>query len=83
MLALKPLGFVNRSGESVGAAMRFFKLAHAEVVVIHDELDLAAGRLRVKRGGGSSAGHNGVRSITAHVVADYRRFRLGIGHPGD
>ncbi len=82
VLALKPLGFVNRSGESVGAAMRFFKLAHAEVTVIHDELDLAAGRLRVKRGGGS-AGHNGLRSITAHVGADYRRVRLGIGHPGD
>ena len=82
VLALKPLGFVNRSGESVGAAMRFFKLAHAEAVVIHDELDLAAGRLRVKRGGGS-AGHNGLKSITAHVGADYRRVRLGIGHPGD
>ncbi len=82
VLALKPLGFVNRSGESVGAAMRFFKLAHAEVTVIHDELDLVAGRLRVKRGGGS-AGHNGLKSITAHVGADYRRVRLGIGHPGD
>ncbi len=82
VLALKPLGFVNRSGESVGAAMRFFKLAHSEVTVIHDELDLAAGRLRVKRGGGS-AGHNGLRSVTAHVGADYRRVRLGIGHPGD
>ncbi len=82
LLALKPLTYVNRSGESVGAAMRFFKLAPEQVTVIHDELDLAAGRLRVKLGGGS-AGHNGLKSITAHIGANYRRVRLGIGHPGD
>ncbi|MGH7039209.1 MAG: aminoacyl-tRNA hydrolase [Stellaceae bacterium] len=80
-LLLKPQTFMNLSGESVGAAARFFKLAPEEVVVIHDELDLKPGKLRVKRGGGN-AGHNGLRSIDAHLGPDYWRVRIGIGHPG-
>ena len=82
VLALKPTTYVNNSGESVGAAMRFYKLAPGQVVVIHDELDLAAGKLRAKTGGGS-AGHNGIKSITAHIGPEFRRVRVGIGHPGD
>ena len=79
---LKPQTFMNESGRSVGEAMRFYKLALDAVVVLHDELDLAPAKARIKVGGGS-AGHNGLRSITAHVGNDYRRVRLGIGHPGD
>lgn len=79
---LKPATFMNESGRSVGEAMRFYKVALAEVVVFHDELDLEAGRLRVKVGGGN-AGHNGLRSISALCGNDYKRVRLGIGHPGD
>ncbi|SLN74533.1 aminoacyl-tRNA hydrolase [Oceanibacterium hippocampi] len=82
VLALCPLTYMNNSGESVGEAMRFYKLAPEQLVVIYDELDLALGKIRMKTGGGS-AGHNGIRSITAHVNGDYRRLRLGIGHPGD
>ncbi len=82
VLALKPTTYMNDSGRSVAAAAGFFKIPPADVVVLHDELDLAGGRLRVKRGGGH-AGHNGLRSIHAHLGADYRRIRLGIGHPGD
>ena len=82
VLALKPLTYVNRSGEAVAAAVRFYKLAPAEVIVFHDELDLAPGKLRVKSGGGT-AGHNGLRSIAAHIGPDFRRVRIGIGHPGD
>ncbi len=82
VVLLKPTTFMNDSGQSVGAAARFFKIGPAEVVVLHDELDLAPGKLRVKTGGGN-AGHNGLRSITAHLGNDYRRVRLGIGHPGD
>ena len=78
---LKPLTFMNESGQSVGEAMRFFKLSPADVIVLHDELDLAAGKLKVKTGGGN-AGHNGLRSITAHIGNDYVRVRIGIGHPG-
>ncbi|MEM6489575.1 MAG: aminoacyl-tRNA hydrolase [Pseudomonadota bacterium] len=78
---LKPQTFMNDSGRSVGAAARFFGLGAEDVTVFHDELDLAPGRLRTKRGGGH-AGHNGLRSIHAHLGADYRRVRLGIGHPG-
>lgn len=78
---LKPQTFMNLSGQSVGEAMRFHKLTPADVVVFHDELDLAPGKLRVKTGGGH-AGHNGLRSITQHIGADFRRVRLGIGHPG-
>jgi len=78
---LKPETFMNNSGQSVGAAMRFFKLTPEDVVVFHDELDLAPGKCRVKTGGGH-AGHNGLRSIHAHIGAEYGRVRLGIGHPG-
>ena len=80
-LILKPLTYMNDSGESVADAMRFHKLEPADVTVIHDELDLAPGKVRVKRGGGT-AGHNGLRSIGAHIGADFRRVRIGIGHPG-
>ncbi len=82
VLALKPSTYVNRSGEAVGAAVRYYKLAPDQVVVIYDELDLVPGKLRVKTGGGY-AGHNGLRSIGAHIGADFRRVRIGIGHPGD
>lgn len=80
-LLLKPQTFMNDSGEAVGAAARFFKLDPGEVAVIHDELDLKEGKLRVKRGGGA-AGHNGLRSIDALFANDYWRVRIGIGHPG-
>ena len=78
---LKPETYMNESGRAVGEAMRFFKLEPEEVIVLHDELDLAPGRCKVKDGGGH-AGHNGLRSIHAHIGPDYRRVRLGIGHPG-
>ena len=79
---LKPQTFMNLSGDSVGPALRFFKLPLDSLVVIHDEIDLAAGKLKVKTGGGD-AGQNGLRSITATLGPDYRRVRLGIGHPGE
>lgn len=79
---LKPQTFMNLSGQSVGEAMRYLKLTPDDVVVFHDELDLAPGKCRVKQGGGH-AGHNGLRSIHQHIGAEYRRVRLGIGHPGD
>lgn len=72
---------MNLSGQSVGEAMRFYKLALDDLVVIYDELDLPPGKLRVKTGGGSG-GHNGIKSIDAHSGKDYRRIRIGIGHPG-
>ncbi|MBU3029332.1 aminoacyl-tRNA hydrolase [Paracoccus marinaquae] len=78
---LKPQGFMNLSGQAVGEAMRYLKLAPEDVTVLHDELDLAPGKCRVKRGGGH-AGHNGLRSIHQHIGAEYDRVRLGIGHPG-
>ncbi|MEY8840591.1 aminoacyl-tRNA hydrolase [Cribrihabitans sp. XS_ASV171] len=81
ILLLKPGTFMNRSGQSVGEAMRFFKLDSTDVTVFHDELDLAPGKVRVKAGGGH-AGHNGLRSIHDHIGAAYDRVRLGIGHPG-
>ncbi len=81
-LLLKPETFYNETGQAVGAAARFFKLDPSEIVVFHDEIDLAPGRLRVKQGGGHS-GNNGVRSIIAHVGASVRRVRMGVGHPGD
>ena len=81
VLLLKPNTFMNESGRAVGDALRFHKLGLDRLVVLHDELDLAAGKLRVKAGGGN-AGHNGLRSITALCGNDYRRVRLGIGHPG-
>jgi PTH1 family peptidyl-tRNA hydrolase len=79
---LKPMTFMNDSGRSVGAAARFFKLEPPQIVVVHDEIDLAAGKLKVKTGGGD-AGHNGLRSITATLGPAYRRIRIGVGHPGD
>jgi PTH1 family peptidyl-tRNA hydrolase len=80
-LLLKPQTFMNDSGESVAETARFFKVAPAEIVVIHDEIDLRPGKLRVKRGGGN-AGHNGLRSIDAQIGPDYWRVRIGVGHPG-
>ena len=79
---LKPQTFMNLSGDSIGPALRFFKLPLTALVVVHDEIDLAAGKLKVKTGGGD-AGQNGLRSITATLGPDYRRVRIGIGHPGD
>ncbi len=81
VMLLKPGTFMNLSGQSVGEAMRYLKLTPDDVVVFHDELDLAPGKCRTKTGGGH-AGHNGLRSIHQHIGADYRRVRLGIGHPG-
>ena len=78
---LKPATFMNESGRSVGQALRFHKLSPAELVVIHDELDLAPGKVRVKTGGGHG-GHNGLKSIEAHIGKEFRRIRIGIGHPG-
>ena len=81
-LLLLPGTFMNESGRAVAEAATFYKLDVSDIVVLHDELELPPGKLRVKKGGGN-AGHNGLRSITAHVGNDYRRVRLGIGHPGD
>jgi peptidyl-tRNA hydrolase, PTH1 family len=80
-LVLKPQTFMNDSGRSVLAAMSFYKLQLKDLTVIYDELDLTPGKLRVKTGGGSG-GHNGIKSIDQHCGKDYRRVRLGIGHPG-
>jgi peptidyl-tRNA hydrolase, PTH1 family len=82
VLLLMPGTYMNESGRSVGEAMRFFKIELGQVIVFHDELDLPPAKLRVKTGGGN-AGHNGLRSITAQCGNDYRRVRMGIGHPGD
>mgnify|MGYP000973850920 CR=1 FL=1 len=82
VLLLKPHTYMNLSGQSVGQAARFLKIPVEDVVVLHDELDLPPGRLRVKRGGGAG-GHNGLKSIDQHLGQNYRRVRLGIGHPGD
>jgi len=81
-ILLKPLTYMNESGRAVGEAMRFYKIAPEDVVTFHDELDLPPGKLRVKLGGGN-AGHNGLKSITAHCGNEYWRARMGIGHPGD
>ncbi|PIE15515.1 MAG: aminoacyl-tRNA hydrolase [Rhodobacterales bacterium] len=81
VVLLKPETFMNLSGQSVSQAMRFYKLEPADVVVFHDELDLAPGKIRAKQGGGH-AGHNGLRSIHQHIGAEYGRVRIGIGHPG-
>lgn len=81
VILLKPETFMNLSGQSVGEAMRFFKLEPADITVFHDELDLAPGKCRVKMGGGH-AGHNGLRSMHQHIGESYQRVRLGIGHPG-
>ncbi len=82
VLLLKPMTYMNESGRAVGEAVRFYKLAPEDVIVVHDELDLAPGRIRMKTGGGH-AGHNGLRSIITHIGADFHRLRIGIGHPGD
>jgi PTH1 family peptidyl-tRNA hydrolase len=79
---LKPQTYMNDSGRSVGEALRYMKLDLGALIVVHDELDLGAGKVRVKVGGGD-AGHNGLRSITAHLGPGYKRVRIGIGHPGD
>ena len=81
VLLLKPMTYMNLSGQSVGEAMRFYKLGPGDVTVFHDELDLAPGKVRVKTGGGH-AGHNGLRSLHQHVGEAFRRVRLGVGHPG-
>lgn len=81
-LILKPQTFMNESGRAVGEAARFYKIDPDDVIVFYDELDLAPGKLRVKTGGGA-AGHNGIRSIDAHIGNGFRRVRIGIGHPGD
>ena len=78
----KPTSFMNESGRAVSQALRFFKLSLSQVVIVHDDLDLVPGKVRAKTGG-SAAGHNGLRSIDSHIGKEYRRIRLGIGHPGD
>ncbi len=82
VLALKPLTYMNDSGRSVLAAATFYKIPPEDIIVFHDEIDLAPGKLRVKRGGGH-AGHNGLRSIHAGIGAAYARVRMGVGHPGE
>ncbi len=81
ILLLKPATFMNESGRSVGEALRFYKLGPEALTVLHDELDLAPFKVKVKTGGGT-AGHNGLRSIDQHMGPDFRRVRIGIGHPG-
>jgi PTH1 family peptidyl-tRNA hydrolase len=81
VLALKPQTYMNDSGRSVAAAMRFYKLKPGQVVVVHDELDLKPFKVKAKTGGGT-AGHNGLRDIDAHIGPEFRRVRIGIGHPG-
>jgi PTH1 family peptidyl-tRNA hydrolase len=80
ILALKPGTYMNLSGQAVGEAARFYKIAPADVIVIYDEIELAPGKVKVKQGGGS-AGHNGIRSIDEHIGQDYWRVRLGVGRP--
>ena len=79
---LKPTTFMNESGRALGAVLRYYKIEPATLFVFYDELDLAPGKLRVRFGGGS-AGHNGIKSLRAHIGPDYWRVRMGIGHPGD
>ena len=81
VLLLKPQTFMNESGRAVGEALRFFKADPGDVTAFYDELDLEPMKVKVKTGGGA-AGHNGIRSITSHIGADFRRVRIGIGHPG-
>lgn len=81
LLLLKPMTFMNLSGEAVGEAMRFHKLRPENVIVFHDDLDLGPAQIKIKQGGGSG-GHNGLKSIDAHIGQEYWRVRLGIGHPG-
>ncbi|NJM50926.1 MAG: aminoacyl-tRNA hydrolase [Sphingomonadales bacterium] len=81
ILLLKPATFMNESGQSIRAAMDFYKLSQSDVTVFYDELDLAPFKVKVKQGGGA-AGHNGIRSTIKHIGEDFRRVRIGIGHPG-
>ncbi|MEM7291197.1 MAG: aminoacyl-tRNA hydrolase, partial [Pseudomonadota bacterium] len=81
VLVIKPQTFMNESGQAIGEILRFYKEDLSNLIVIYDELDLAPGKLRIKTGGGAG-GHNGIKSIDAHCGKDYRRMRLGIGHPG-
>lgn len=80
-LLVKPQTYMNRSGQSVGEAAKFFKLAPADILVVHDEVDLPPGKTRMKTGGGV-AGHNGLKSVGAAIGSDFRRLRIGVGHPG-
>ncbi len=82
LLALEPQTYMNESGRAVGEVLRFYKLEPEQAVVLHDEIDLKPGKVKVKLGGGPG-GHNGLRSIDDHVGRDYWRVRLGVGHPGD
>lgn len=82
VLLVKPETFYNETGRALSKAVKFYKLSPEDITVFHDEIDLAPGRMRIKRGGGHS-GNNGLRSIIAHIGADVRRTRIGIGHPGD
>ncbi|MCH8861206.1 MAG: aminoacyl-tRNA hydrolase [Proteobacteria bacterium] len=82
ILMLKPMTYMNRSGQSVGEAMRYYKLEPRELIVFYDEIDFAPGKMKVKTGGGA-AGHNGIRSLISHIGADFRRVRIGVGHPGN
>lgn len=81
VILLKPQTFMNLSGQSVGEAMRFYKLTPDDITIFHDEIDLAPNKVRLKTGGGH-AGHNGLRSVHQHIGPDYHRVRLGVGHPG-
>jgi PTH1 family peptidyl-tRNA hydrolase len=81
LVLMKPTTFMNRSGQAVGAYARFFRIPPAQILVVHDELDLAPGTVRLKQGGGHG-GHNGLRDVSAQLGADYLRLRIGIGHPG-
>jgi len=82
VLLMKPQTFMNESGRAVGEAARFYKVPPEQVIVFHDEIDLAPGRFRMKTGGGA-AGQNGVRSLISHLGPDFRRARMGVGHPGE
>ncbi|MFC5386084.1 aminoacyl-tRNA hydrolase [Aquamicrobium segne] len=81
ILLVRPQTFMNLSGQSVGEALRFYKLPSSAVTVFYDEIDLEPGKLRIKKGGGAG-GHNGIRSLDQHIGKDYRRVRIGVGHPG-
>lgn len=81
LLLLKPTTYMNDSGRAVGEAHRFLKIPVGDIYVFHDEIDLAPGKIKVKTGGGN-AGHNGLRSLTAHIGNEYKRVRIGVGHPG-